>query len=43
VARGAKAPAPIAGLRLEEVGHLADLVAPFAAAPASPKRKTAAA
>ena len=31
VARGSKAPAPIEGLRLTEVGHLADLVAPFAA------------
>jgi DNA repair protein RadA/Sms len=31
VARGAKTPAAIPGLRLEEIGHLADLVAPFAA------------
>ncbi len=31
VARGSKAPAAIEGLRLSEVGHLADLVAPFAA------------
>ncbi len=31
VARGSKAPAPIEGLRLTEIGHLADLVAPFAA------------
>jgi len=31
VARGSKAPATIEGLRLSEVGHLADLVAPFAA------------
>jgi DNA repair protein RadA/Sms len=31
VARGSKQPAPIEGLRLTEIGHLADLVAPFAA------------
>ena len=31
VARGQKPPAPIEGLTLDEIGHLADLVAPFAA------------
>ncbi len=31
VARGSKQPAPIEGLSLDEIGHLADLVAPFAA------------
>ena len=31
VARGQKPPAPIEGLSLDEIGHLADLVAPFAA------------
>ena len=31
VARGNKPPAAIEGLRLSEIGHLADLVAPFAA------------
>ncbi|MDB5413984.1 MAG: repair protein RadA [Rubritepida sp.] len=31
VARGSKAPPPVEGLRLTEIGHLADLVAPFAA------------
>ncbi|MEI6160733.1 MAG: DNA repair protein RadA, partial [Roseococcus sp.] len=31
VARGNKPPPAIEGLRLTEVGHLADLVAPFAA------------
>jgi DNA repair protein RadA/Sms len=38
VARGSKAPAPVPGLRLSEVGHLADLVASFAAG--SVKRRT---
>ncbi|MFL1461660.1 DNA repair protein RadA [Roseococcus sp. DSY-14] len=38
-ARGNKAPAPIEGLRLEEVGHLADLVAPFAAQTVRRKEK----
>ncbi|MCW8087865.1 DNA repair protein RadA [Sabulicella glaciei] len=31
LARGQKPPAPVEGLRLDEIGHLADLVAPFAA------------
>ena len=31
VARGSKAPPAVEGLRLTEIGHLADLVAPFAA------------
>lgn len=31
VARGGRAPAALDGMRLEEIGHIADLVAPFAA------------
>ena len=37
VARGGRAPAAPEGLRLEEIGHLADLVAWFAAAPKNKK------
>ena len=39
VARGNKPPQPIEGLRLSEVGHLADLVAPFAAQTVKRKAK----
>ena len=39
VARGNKPPAAIEGLRLAEVGHLADLVAPFAAKTVKRERK----
>ena len=39
VARGGRAPSAPDGLRLEEVGHLADLVAPLAAAAAKKKEK----
>jgi DNA repair protein RadA/Sms len=42
VARGGKPPAPLAGLRLTEVGHLADLVAPFAAGGGAREKKRAA-
>ena len=31
LARGGRAPAALDGLRLTEIGHMADLVAPFAA------------
>ena len=31
IARGGRAPAALDGLRLTEIGHMADLVAPFAA------------
>jgi DNA repair protein RadA/Sms len=43
VARGAAAPAAIPGLRLTEVGHLADLVAGFAAETVRQKKKAPAA
>ena len=39
VARGSKQPAPIEGLTLDEIGHLADLVAPFAAQTVRRKEK----
>ncbi len=42
VARGGKQPAPLAGLRLTEIGHLADLVAPFAAEGTRGKKRAAA-
>ena len=41
VARGQKPPAPIEGLTLDEIGHLADLVAPFAAQTVRKKEKGA--
>ena len=39
VARGSKAPPLIEGLRLTEIGHLADLVAPFAVKSVKKKRE----